>query len=64
MYRNGPSLIGLLYLIIGIIVAADRGYLSHLSSLSSILSALLAIVLWPALFFGANLHVSLGSNIR
>lgn len=64
MYRNGPSLVGMLYLIIGIIVAAERGYLTHLGSLNSILSALLAIVLWPALLFGANLHLTLGGSIN
>lgn len=60
MQRSGPSFIGILYLIIGIIVAANHGYLSSLNSLSNILSALLAILLWPALLVGANLHLSLG----
>lgn len=60
MQRSGPSLIGVLYLIIGIVVAANHGYLSSLNSLSNILSALLAILLWPALLVGANLHLTLG----
>ncbi len=59
MYRQGPSLIGLAYFIIGLIVAATHGYLAGLGSLSNILSAILAVALWPALLFGANLHVNL-----
>lgn len=59
MNSNGPSLFGLLYLIIGIILAATNGYLSGLTSLDGILSALLAILLWPALLVGADLHVRL-----
>lgn len=60
MYRQGPSLIGIAYVIIGIIMAATHGYFAGFSSVSDVLSALLAIALWPALLFGANLHVNLG----
>jgi len=49
-----------LYLILGVIVAANHCYLSGLGTVSSILSAALAIILWPALLFGADLHLSLG----
>ena len=59
MYRNGPSIGAIIYLIIGIIVAANRGYLSNLSSLSGIISAVLAVVLWPLLLFGVNLHIGI-----
>lgn len=59
MYSNGPSLLGILYIIIGIIMAASRGYLQGLTSLDAILSALLAIALWPALLVGADLHIRL-----
>jgi len=58
--RNGGSLGGALYLIVGIILAATHGYFTALGSLSSILSALLAVVLWPALLFGANFHLTFG----
>jgi hypothetical protein len=58
--RNGGSLGGAIYLIVGIILAATHGYFTALGSLSSILSALLAVVLWPALLFGANFHLSFG----
>ena len=60
MPGGGISIGGILYLVIGLIVAANRGYLTDVSTLSGILSALLAILLWPLLFFGANLHITLG----
>lgn len=52
-----PSLFTLIYLAIGVYVASDHHYLSHLSNIDRIVSALLAIVLWPLLLFGANLHI-------
>lgn len=57
--RSGISIGTIIYIVIGIIVAANRGYLVF-TSLSSILSALLAILLWPLLLFGVSLHLSLG----
>lgn len=53
------SLVGLIYLVIGVIVAANHGYLGGIHNLDSLASALLAIFLWPLLFFGANLHIVL-----
>lgn len=50
----------LIYLIIGLIVAANRGYFVDLTTLSTIISAILAVVLWPLLLFGVNLHIALG----
>jgi hypothetical protein len=54
--RRGISLLFLVYLVIGVIVAWDRGYISA-SLLRSVLSALLAIVLWFLVLLGVDLHV-------
>jgi len=59
MARGGLSLGGFIYLIIGLVLAANRGYLSGLHDLSTIVSALLAILLWPLLLFGVDLHITL-----
>jgi hypothetical protein len=48
---------GLIYLIIGVIIASSHHYLSHASTLKPIISAILAILLWPLLLFGISLHV-------
>jgi hypothetical protein len=46
-----------IYLVIGVIVAAQHGYLAHLNTISHIVSAALAIVLWPLLLVGVNLNI-------
>jgi hypothetical protein len=48
---------GLLYIVIGFFVANANGYLG-VTDLMSLLSAALAVVLWPLLFFGVDLHLS------
>jgi hypothetical protein len=54
--RRNVSLIVVLYLLVGVVVAAQKGYIT-LALLRLLLSALLAIVLWPLLFLGVNLHI-------
>ena len=51
------SIGGIIYIIIGIIMASSHGYLLNLASIPNLLSALLAVVLWPLLFLGINLHI-------
>jgi hypothetical protein len=46
-----------IYLVIGVVVANSHHYFTHLNSLSSVLSALLAVVLWPLVLFGVSLHI-------
>ena len=56
MLRRSPIL-SLIYIVIGVFVASDHHYLEHLDNLDRIVSAVIAIALWPLLLFGANLHV-------
>jgi hypothetical protein len=51
------TLIAIAYLIAGLIVAANENYLRELESARQIISAILAIVLWPLVLFGVDLHV-------
>jgi hypothetical protein len=53
-----PGLLGIVYLVIGLIVAVRYDYLETLETLRQVLSALLAIVLWPLLLLGIDLHIS------
>lgn len=48
---------GLLYLLIGVILASSHHYFAHASTLKPLLSALLAIALWPLLLLGISLHI-------
>ena len=51
------KLLGLIYVAIGIFLAASKDYLENLDTLKQILSALLAVLLWPLLLLGVDLHV-------
>ena len=54
-YRS-YGLVFLVYVLIGIFVAFDRGYLT-VSLLKAILSALLAIFLWWLVLLGVDLRI-------
>jgi hypothetical protein len=49
----------IIYVVIGVIVAEQHHYFTHLHTLSQVVSAVLAIVLWPLILLQVNLHVSL-----
>ncbi|MHC1560567.1 hypothetical protein ACR9E3_16545 [Actinomycetospora sp. C-140] len=49
----------MVYLIIGLVVALSNNY--GITDISSLLSFLLALFLWPLVLLGINLHVSLGA---
>ena len=51
------SLILVVYLVAGAIVAATHHYYAHLNTAKQIASAVLAILLWPLLFLGIDLHI-------
>jgi hypothetical protein len=51
------KLLGLIYVAIGIFVAASKDYLENLETLKRVLSAALAILLWPLLLLGIDLHI-------
>jgi hypothetical protein len=51
------TLIGAAYLIAGVIVAANEDYLRNLDNVRRVVSAILAIVLWPLVLFGVDLHI-------
>jgi len=52
------SIGSIIYIIIGVVIASNRGYLSGLGSLAELLSAVLAVVLWPLLLFGIDLRLT------
>ncbi len=51
------KLLLLVYLGIGVAVAASKDYLVDLDTIRRVVSALLAIVLWPLLFLGIDLRI-------
>jgi hypothetical protein len=56
MHEYGVSFLGVLYLLIGVVVALTNGYAIH--TIGELLSFVLAIVLWPLVLLNVNLHVA------
>jgi hypothetical protein len=50
-------IITLVYLVVGALVASSHHYFTHAGTLKPLLSALLAVVFWPLLLLGINLHI-------
>jgi hypothetical protein len=57
MFKRPIGLVGLIYIIVGIVVAWNRGYIT-VGLLKAVLSALLAIFLWFLVLLGINMHVT------
>jgi membrane-bound ClpP family serine protease len=56
VFRRRFGILGLIYIVIGIIVAIDRGYIT-VALLKAVLSAILAILLWWLVLLGVSLHI-------
>jgi hypothetical protein len=54
--RRRFSLLGLIYVLVGIYVAFAENYIT-LRIVKLVLSALLAIFLWPLVLLGVDLHI-------
>ncbi len=53
-----PSIVVVLYVVIGVIVAAQRDYFENLERVKRIVSLVLAILLWPLLLLGVDLRIN------
>jgi hypothetical protein len=51
------SILSIVYLVIGIFVAHSHEYFVHLNGVKAYASAALAVVLWPLVLAGVNLHL-------
>ena len=49
--------LGLIYLVIGIIVAATHDYFDRVGSVLRIIEALLAVLLWPLVLLGIDINL-------
>ena len=47
----------IVYLAVGLVVASNNNYLGNLNDLSAVVSALLAVLLWPLVLLGIDLHI-------
>jgi len=53
------GLLPIIYLVVGALVAGSKNYFDNLDTLEQVLSALLAVALWPLLFVGVDFRVNL-----
>lgn len=56
------TLVIVVYLLVGVYVASTHHYLGDLNSLKEIVSAALAILLWPLVLIGVDLHLGTGGG--
>ena len=57
MSRTVGVVLFVVYMIIGVIVAAGHHYFEHLDAVRPIASALLAVLLWPLILLGVSLQL-------
>lgn len=56
MRRLSP-LVAAIYVVIGIFVANNHDYFHHIGAVKPFVSAVLAVLLWPLILLGINLHI-------
>jgi ABC-type anion transport system duplicated permease subunit len=56
-FLRRPSLLTIVWIVVGVAIAASKHYFDDLSTAKQILSAVLAVLLWPLLLLGIDLHV-------
>jgi len=57
MFRR-PSLLGILWIVIGVVVAATNDYLDTLGTAGRILTAIAAVLLWPLIVVGFDISIT------
>jgi hypothetical protein len=53
-----PSLLGIIWIVVGVIVAAADDYFESLETAGRVLTAIAAILFWPLLLFGFDIRIS------
>ncbi len=51
---RGMSLLPILWIVIGIVVAATHHFFDHVGTIGAILSAILAVIVWPLILLGKS----------
>jgi hypothetical protein len=57
--RSSVSLLPLIWLVIGIVVAATHHFFDHVGTIGAILSAILAVILWPLILLGVKIAIAI-----
>ena len=51
------TLLVIVYLAVGAVIANNHHYFTHLNGWQAIISLVLAVVLWPLVLLGVDLHI-------
>jgi hypothetical protein len=54
---RGVSLLGVLWIVIGLIVAATHHFFDHVGTVGGILSAIIAVLVWPLILLGVKIAI-------
>ncbi len=57
MLRRPVSLGFVIWIVIGLIVASNKGFLGRLDDLSGVLSAVLAVLVWPLVLLEVHMAI-------
>jgi ABC-type anion transport system duplicated permease subunit len=49
----------LIWIVIGIVVAATHHFFDHVGAIGAILSAILAVILWPLILLGVKIAIAI-----
>jgi hypothetical protein len=55
--RSSTSLLPIIWLVIGLVVAATHHFFDHIGTIGAILSAILAVILWPLILLGVKIAI-------
>ena len=53
------SLLPLIWVVIGIIVAATHHFFDHVGTIGAILSAIIAVIVWPLILLGVKIAIAI-----
>ena len=54
---RGASLLTVLWIVIGLVVAASHHFFDHIGTIGAILSAIIAVILWPLILLGVKIAI-------
>ncbi len=57
MFRFIGRIIPIVYLVVGVLIASQNDYFTTMNTLAGIVNAVLAILLWPLVLFGVDMHL-------
>lgn len=57
------GLLTIVYLLIGVVIAASQNYFTGISQFGDVVEAVVAVLIWPALLFGVDINISGGPRL-